>query len=473
MVFLIKTLQLILCFALLIVLHEGGHFLFSKLFKVRVEKFCLFFDPWWSLKLFSWRGTDYHLGWLPLGGYVKIAGMIDESMDTEQLKQPVKPWEFRAKPAWQRLLIMLGGVVVNFLLALFIYAMVLLCWGEQYVPVEKMSHGMEWNAQAHQLGLRDGDLPLGTDAVRFEKFSADMLRDISVARRLDVLRQGRQVSVAMPGDLNLLDMLREQPPFMALRAPALIDSVVPGSPAARAGVRAGDRLVMMRGEKAETWGAFDVAMLPVHDALDQRRPGLLSRCTGFLRKDAAASAPTRADSARLRRVSLAVVHEGQTTPDTLSLTLSPDLTMGVVRHNPVQDYPLRHRTYGLLECFPAGCAYGWHTMCGYVSDLKYIFSAEGARSVGSFGTIGNLFPAQWDWQRFWELTAFISLMLAFMNVLPIPALDGGHVLFLLVEVITRRKPSDKFLERAQMVGMYLLLALMALAVFNDLDKFLL
>ena len=214
-IFLIKALQLILCFALLIVLHEAGHFLFAKLFKVRVEKFCLFFDPWKSWKLFSWRGTDYHIGWIPLGGYVKISGMIDESMDTEQMKQPVKPWEFRAKPAWQRLLIMVGGVMVNFLLAFFIYAMVLFAWGDTYTPIERMSQGFKFNESAQSLGFRDGDIPLRADGQRFTRFSANLFRDLSQARSATVLRQGKEATIALPGNLNLLEMLQAQPPFAA------------------------------------------------------------------------------------------------------------------------------------------------------------------------------------------------------------------------------------------------------------------
>ena len=242
-IFLIKALQLILCFALLIVLHEAGHFLFAKLFKVRVEKFCLFFDPWKSWKLFSWRGTDYHIGWIPLGGYVKISGMIDESMDTEQMKQPVKPWEFRAKPAWQRLLIMVGGVMVNFLLAFFIYAMVLFAWGDTYTPIERMSQGFKFNESAQSLGFRDGDIPLRADGQRFTRFSANLFRDLSQARSATVLRQGKEATIALPGNLNLLEMLQAQPPFAAPLSASLVDSVFRGGPAEKAGIRRGDHLL--------------------------------------------------------------------------------------------------------------------------------------------------------------------------------------------------------------------------------------
>lgn len=453
--FLIKALQLILCFALLVVLHEGGHFFFAKLFKVRVEKFCLFFDPWKSWKLFSWHGTDYHIGWLPLGGYVKIAGMIDESMDTEQMKQPVKPWEFRAKPAWQRLLIMIGGVLVNFLLALFIYAMILFVWGDSFIPISKMSNGFIYNQQAKELGFKNGDIPLQADGKTFDRFSTDMYRDISEASNVVVLREGKKVDIKLPGDLSLLDMLRDRPAFLEPMLPSLIDNVEKNSPAEKAGIKAGDRLISFNGKSLSTWNEFDVAMDDVKSSVQT-----------YSKEGNAA----KADS--LRSVKVVVVHANSTTPDSIVLQLNKaSLLMGIQKHNALADYPVTNRHYGFFESLPAGAVHGWGVLCGYVDDLKYLGTGEGLKSIGSFGAIGNLFPAQWDWLRFWELTAFISLMLAFLNILPIPALDGGHVFFLLWEVITRRKPSDKFIERAQMVGMILLFALMAFAIFNDLDRF--
>lgn len=453
---LIKALQLILCLALLVLLHEGGHFFFAKLFKVRVEKFCLFFDPWKSWKLFRWHGTDYHIGWLPLGGYVKIAGMIDESMDVEQMKQPVKPWEFRAKPAWQRLFIMVGGVLVNFLLALFIYAMVLFAWGEEYIPIGKMSHGFQYSPAAQQHGFRDGDIPLRTDTKVFDRFDGNLYRDLSEAHSVTVLREGREVTFALPGDLNLLDMIQKEPRFLAPAAPSVIDSVRAGSPAALAGVLPGDTLVGFNGSALRTWNTFDFKMNDLRSTLS-----------------AYAEAGDKRELDRKRQVSFVVMHAGATVPDTLRFALTDEGQAGIYKHNPYEDYKQYAvvREYGFFQSFPAGVKHGWEVLTGYVDDLKYLFTADGARSVGSFGAIGNLFPAQWDWQQFWNLTAFISLMLAFMNILPIPALDGGHVLFLLYEVITRRKPSDKFMERAQMAGMFLLLLLMGYAIFNDLLRF--
>lgn len=453
-IFFIRALQLILCFMLLVVLHEGGHFLFAKIFKVRVEKFCLFFDPWFTLFKFKPKKSDttYALGWLPLGGYVKISGMIDESMDTEQMKQPVKPWEFRAKPAWQRLFIMIGGVLVNFLTALAIYAMVLFTWGDTYVPLRNMTDGLKYNEMAQSLGFRDGDIPLRTDAVELERMDGDMFRAISEAHSVTVLRDGKEVTFSLPGDLSLLEMLKDQPRFAEVLMPSRIDSVTAGGVADKAGIRAGDELIGYNGQAFSTWNEYAVVRGSIADVLAQGNA---------------------ADSMKMRQAALVVRRAETGMTDTLNVMLGKDYKLGIAWNLPTATrYESVTRTYGFFESFPAGAVHGWKVLTGYVDDLKYVFTAEGAKSVGSFGAIGSMFPAVWDWQRFWELTAFISLMLAFMNILPIPALDGGHVFFLLVEVIMRRKPSDKFMERAQTVGMTLLLLLMAFALFNDFRNFL-
>ena len=453
-IFFIRALQLILCFMLLVVLHEGGHFLFAKIFKVRVEKFCLFFDPWFTLFKFKPKKSDttYALGWLPLGGYVKISGMIDESMDTEQMKQPVKPWEFRAKPAWQRLFIMIGGVLVNFLTALVIYAMVLFTWGDTYVPLRNMTDGLKYNEMAQSVGFRDGDIPLRTDAVELERMDGDMFRAISEAHSVTVLRDGKEVTFSLPGDLSLLEMLKDQPRFAEVLMPSRIDSVTAGGVADKAGIRAGDELIGYNGQAFSTWNEYAVVRGSIADVLAQGNA---------------------ADSMKMRQAALVVRRAETGMIDTLNVMLGKDYKLGIAWNLPTATrYESVTRTYGFFESFPAGAVHGWKVLTGYVDDLKYVFTAEGAKSVGSFGAIGSMFPAVWDWQRFWELTAFISLMLAFMNILPIPALDGGHVFFLLVEVIMRRKPSDKFMERAQTMGMTLLLLLMAFALFNDFRNFL-
>lgn len=453
-IFFIQALQLILCFMLLVVLHEGGHFLFAKIFKVRVEKFCLFFDPWFTLFKFKPKKSDttYALGWLPLGGYVKISGMIDESMDTEQMKQPVKPWEFRAKPAWQRLFIMIGGVLVNFLTALAIYAMILFTWGDTYTPLRNMTDGLKYNEMAQSVGFRDGDIPLRTDAVELERMDGDMFRAISEAHSVTVLRDGKEVTFSLPGDLSLLEMLKDQPRFAEVLMPSRIDSVTAGGVADKAGIRAGDELIGYNGKAFSTWNEYAVVRGSIADVLAQGNA---------------------ADSMKMRQAALVVRRAETGMTDTLNVMLGKDYKLGIAWNIPTATrYKSVTRTYGFFESFPAGAVHGWKVLTGYVDDLKYVFTAEGAKSVGSFVAIGSMFPAVWDWQRFWELTAFISLMLAFINILPIPALDGGHVFFLLVEVIMRRKPSDKFMERAQTVGMTLLLLLMAFALFNDFRNFL-
>ncbi|MBQ7635298.1 MAG: RIP metalloprotease RseP [Bacteroidaceae bacterium] len=452
-VFLIRALQLILCLSLLVLLHEGGHFLFAKLFKVRVNKFTLFFDPWFTPVKFTPKGSDttYCIGWLPLGGYVQIAGMVDETQKASQLSEKVEPWEFRAKPAWQRLLIMTGGVLMNLLTAFVIYAMVLFTWGDEYVPVGNMTHGFYFNAQATSLGFRNGDIPIKADVEPIERFDLDTYRTLSEAQAVSVLRDGKEVVVKMPeGGVDMLQMVKADPPFIAPLVPNVVDSVMAGSAAAKAGIQPGDTVKAFNGTAMDTWNKFGEIRGQMDDVL---------------------SAGHATDSARLRTVTIAVAHQGGTTTDTLTLHLGKDYVLGVMWNSPIKNYKTVRRDYGLLECFPAGVQYGWNVLSGYVNDLKYLFTADGAKSVGSFGAIGSLFPETWQWQRFWEMTAFISLMLAFMNILPIPALDGGHVLFLLVEIITRRKPSDKFIERAETVGMALILLLMALAIFNDFRNF--
>ena len=455
MTVLIQILQLILALALLVLLHEGGHFLFSKLFGVRVEKFYLFFDLGigkWSGKLFSHKpknsDTEYGVGWLPLGGYCKIAGMIDESFDTEQMKQPVQPWEFRAKPAWQRLLIMVGGVLVNFLLALFIYSMILFTWGETYVPLQNMKRGMYFNEEALALGFRQGDIMLSHDGVAFEAKNADFYRDLAEAREVTVLRDGRQVSIPMPGDLDLLQMLKSEPRFADALVPMSIDSVMPGSPAEKAGIAKGDRIIAIN--------HHDVAN---HNELIQEMGRLF---------DVYQAADGDAARQQALQTEVAYIHQGDTLTRTVTLNADKKmLTLGFYNLGN-RDYEPVTREYGLLESFPAGVAYGWNVLSGYVGDLKYVFTSEGAKSLGGFGTIGSLFPPMWDWHVFWLMTAFLSIILAFMNILPIPALDGGHVLFLIYEMITGRKPSEQFMIRAEYVGFGIVILLMVVANLNDI-----
>ena len=451
-----------LAIGLLVLLHEGGHFFFAKLFGVRVDKFYLFFDPsiWkWDGSLFKWKpkgsDTQYGVGWLPLGGYCKIAGMIDESFDTEQMKQPEQPWEFRAKPAWQRLLIMIGGVLVNFLLALFIYSMILFHWGDTYIPVKDMTMGMKFNAEAKALGFQDGDILLGTDQGAFKDFSADLYRDLSEAKRVDLIRDGKQMSLTLPGDLNLLGMLKAEPSFVRPIIPAEIDSVMADSPAQKVGLQKGDKIVAFNGKPIDSYNEFT----------DQ---------IGIL-EDMMTAAKTQADSLKLRTTTMVVSRSdesGVQSEDTLSVVLSPELKVGFFVKTIAGIYEPYTREYGFFESIPAGIKYGWNVLAGYVNDMKYVFTADGAKSLGGFGAIGSLFPPMWDWYMFWKMTAFLSIILAFMNILPIPALDGGHVLFLIYEMITRRKPSETFMIRAEYVGFGILILLMVVANLNDILRWL-
>lgn len=442
--FLIRALQLMMSLSLLVIIHEGGHFFFAKLFKVRVTKFYLFFDPWFSLFKFKPKNseTEYGVGWLPLGGYVQIAGMVDETQSSKDLNHPVEEWEFRAKPAWQRLLIMVGGVMMNFLLALFIYSMILFKWGDQYVSLQDMTHGMEFNERAEKIGFRDGDILLSADDVPLERFNGDMMRAIGEARVVKVSRQGKEVEVYLP-EVSLLEILQDSPAFVEPLIPNVVDSVMPGRPFAEAGIQPGDTLVAMNG-----------VALSSHNAFVNR--------LAALREDAEAEGRKAAD--------FTLVYSRAGVRDTVAVRTDTTFTVGMMAV--MADYKVTKLEYGFFESFPAGIALGVNTLKGYVNDMKYVFTAEGAKSVGGFGTIGSIFPSVWDWHRFWEMTAFLSIILAFMNILPIPALDGGHVLFLLYEIIARRKPSDKFMERAQMVGMILLFGLLIWANFNDVVRFL-
>lgn len=435
-VFFIRALQLIMALSLLVLIHEFGHFIFARIFKVRVEKFYLFFD--WGFSLFKWKPknseTEYGVGWIPLGGYCKISGMIDESMDTEQMKQPIQPWEFRSKPAWQRLLIMIGGVMFNFILAMFIYAMIMFTWGESYTDIRKATYGMEFNENAKSLGFVDGDIILKVDEQDVDRYSVDLLRAIADGKEVTVSRAGEEVVIEIPEDFGLLDMGKESP-FMQFRLPAVIDSILPASAAQVAGLQKGDSIMSISGEAITSWNKLMVTMQKMQE----------KGC----------------NTIEITAMRDSIV--------TFTANVDSTYKLGITPCSP--DYPVTRIKYNFIEAFPAGISYGWNVLKGYVSDFKYLFSKEGAQSVGMFGTIGSLFPAMWNWHQFWLMTAMLSLILAVMNILPIPALDGGHVVFLLIEVITGRKPSDKVLEYAQMVGMLILLALFILATYNDAMRF--
>lgn len=436
--FLIRALQLILSLSILVLVHEFGHFIFARLFKVRVEKFYLFFDPWFALFKFKPKNSDteYGIGWLPLGGYCKISGMIDESMDKEQMAQPPKPYEFRSKPAGQRLMIMIAGVVFNFLLALFIYSMVLYAWGDTYLPLKNMKAGLNYSETFQNIGFRDGDILLRADTIELERLNEASFRQVIEAKNVTVLRDGVETVIPIPEDM-MQRFMRDKKGFAdPFRVPMVIRKLVsPEVPAALAGLQPGDSIVSVNGEITPTFD--DVAEL-----LSQHKNTEVT--LGFYRDGVA---------------------------DTVTLKTDTAGNIGVWTMLPGELYQTVTRKYGFFESFPTGARLGVNTLKGYVSDMKYVFTKEGASNLGGFGAIGGLFPPVWNWKLFWERTALLSIILAFMNILPIPALDGGHVMFLLYEVITRRKPSDKFLEYAQIVGMFLLFALLIYANGNDVFRF--
>ncbi len=441
MTVLIKILQFVISLSILVIIHELGHFIFAKIFKTRVEKFYLFFDPWFSLFKFRRGETEYGVGWLPLGGYVKISGMIDESMDTEQMKQPPQPWEFRSKKSWQRLLIMTGGVLFNFLLALLIYVGVLFTWGETYLPTRNVKYGIVTDSTGYKLGLRNGDKIISVDNQYIENFS-QIITDILLNDRktIQVERDGQIVNIdvtmeyikkVLKGD----GMIEPRTPF----GPFVISSFAKESPASIAGIQVNDELIGLDSNKFIWYDEFQ-GYLAAH----KNKPVIMN-----------------------------VIRNGQ--PVDISVTPTTDGFLGIVRNWSVDKvFELKTIKYGLLGSIPAGIRKGFNTIGDYLKQFKLIFSKEtkAYESLGGFITIGSIFPGIWDWQSFWTLTAFLSIILAVMNILPIPALDGGHVMFLLYEVVTGRKPSDKFLEYAQIVGMVILFSLLIYANGNDIVKLL-
>ena len=432
---LIKASQFILSLSFLIVLHELGHFIPAKIFKTRVEKFYLFFDYKFSLFKTKIGETVYGIGWIPLGGYVKISGMIDESMDTEQMKQPAQPWEFRSKPAWQRLIIMLGGVTVNFILGILIYIMIVFVWGVDSVKPTDLKYGFAVNELMHEYGFKDGDKILKFDGVEpLDVTDVNrhlFLRGIS---SLEVMHEdGTVETLAIPeniGDEMWAKGVME--PF-SVRTEAVIDTVVVDSPAEKAGLLKNDKIVSVNGNPVGYWQEFT-------KLIQNSKEGDIS-----------------------------VDIERNGTVKTIVLTPREDKTIGV-SNSILNSITVEHKDYTFMESIPKGNSLAVWTLKDYITQFKYVFTKKGATSIGGFIAIGNIFPATWSWQSFWGITAFLSIMLAFMNLLPIPALDGGHVMFTLYEMITGRKPSDKFLEYAQITGFLLLIALLILANGNDVVK---
>lgn len=468
--FLIKALQLLLSLGILVLVHEFGHYFFSRVCHVRVEKFYLFFNPWFnilrynpkkkSVRFFcandseaeaqkaseeaynddseksSWRDTEYGIGWVPLGGYCKIAGMIDESMDKEQMKRPAKAWEFRSKSAFSRFLIMVGGVLFNFLLAFVIYAGIVFVSGEEFITFQNATEGMIYCDSAHNIGFKDGDIPLSADGKEvstFEDFSRMLM-----AKSVTVLRNHKDtVAIAIPEKFAFAANKDAQNGnlFMTYRVPVVIKQLQPRMGAEKAQLKEGDKILAVNGEATSGYDLFKPAL----------------------------------DKNAGKTVEITYERGGNTA--TASVEVDDAGKIGIMLCSPVEIFKTDKKSYSLLQSIPRGVELGWNKLVTYVQSLKLVFTKEGAQSLGGFGSLGSIFPTQWDWLTFWMTTAFLSVVLGVMNLLPIPALDGGHVLFLLIEMITRRKPSEKVLENAQMVGMLFLFALLIYANANDIYRF--
>ncbi len=438
MVILIKAAQLILSLSILVILHEFGHFLFAKLFHCRVEKFYLFFDPWFSLFKVQKGETEYGVGWLPLGGYVKISGMIDESMDKEQMKLPPEPWEFRSKPTWQRLLIMIGGVLFNLILALALYSMILFIWGEQYLPNQNAKFGIVVSETGREMGLRNGDKILLVDGKPVESFTKIVPTIVlDGAQTIEVQRDSQKITLQISKDL--IPRLLKDKEIISLRIPfsCKITAFAKQSGARDAGLEIGDEILSVDSTKFRFYDEFiDKLILSKDKEINLQ----------FARKGVLSTRKVKVSSAGL-----------------LGFQRAYDLE-GVFEYKTTQ--------YSFVKSIPAGISKGYRAVGDYLKQFKLLFSpkTKAYESLGGFIAIGNIFPSVWDWESFWNLTAFLSIILAVMNILPIPALDGGHVLFLLYEIVTGRKPSDKFLEYAQIAGMVLLFSLLIYANGNDLIK---
>ena len=489
--FWLKAFELIVSLGLLVFIHELGHYTFSRLFKVKVDKFYLFFNPWFSIMSWNpkkhkvtffknpkdpkpaenkddkendsaevapveeplktevqadempengkstWRDTTYGIGWLPLGGYCAINGMIDETTNASDLSKEVHPWEFRAKPAWQRLLIMIGGVLFNFLLAIIIYAGMVYYWGEEYLPFKSATDGIVYSETAHKAGFVDNDIPLTADGKPIEFFDTDMLKLVS-ASKVQVLRGTDTVTIAIPDKfmVQVNEDLENSIPLMYPNVPTVVKEPQPRGGAEKAGLQAGDKLMAVNGVETPNFESF-TAQLAANKG---------------------------------KTVPLTFIRNNKEI--TKDVEIDGDGKLGFAVENDMSKlYKTVTHSYNLLQSIPRGIEKGCKQLVDYVKAFKYVFTSEGAKSLGGFGTIGNIFPDHWDWYSFWSITAFLSVILAFMNILPIPALDGGHVLFLLFEIIFRRKPSEKFMERAQMAGMIFLIALLLFANGNDIYRF--
>ena len=433
---LIQASQLLLSLSILVVLHELGHFIPAKLFKTRVEKFYLFFDPWFSLFKFKKGGTEYGIGWLPLGGYVKISGMIDESMDKEQMKKPAESWEFRSKPAWQRLIIMLGGVTVNIILGILIYIMVMFVWGREYMAPENMTYGIYADSTAQSFGFESGDKIIAVGGNKIKKFT-DVQINILLEddKTVTIDRNGETVDLPMPM-AAVTTMLKNQRPFLQVAVQPRIGLVDGGSNAEKGGMLEGDLITSVNGTEVRYWRDL---------------------------------VPTIQKN-KNQKVNLGILRNGNI--ENLNVQVSENGVIGIAVLELDKQLKVSAESYTLLESVPEGINEAYNKFDSYLKQMKLMFTPEtGAyKSMGGFITIGKAFSTTWDWERFWNFTAFLSIILAIMNILPIPALDGGHVMFLLYEMIVGKPAPEKFMEYAQVAGIVILLSLMVFANGNDILK---
>ncbi|MDO5760248.1 MAG: RIP metalloprotease RseP [Bacteroidota bacterium] len=455
-----KIIALLLSLSFLVIIHEFGHYCFARLFKTRVEKFYLFFNPYfsiirakkyngkWHFSFFSKKSpsefdqhpdnTEWGLGWLPFGGYCSIAGMIDENnTDSSKLSSKPQPWEYRSKKAWQRLFIVSGGVLVNFIAALVIYSLIMFVWGTEHLPIQNTPYGYDYNQTALKYGFKNGDKILsvnGKEAWELKDAVGEIL--LNEGRDIVVLRQGNKDTIVLPKEFAKEMIGNGEKQFAIPRFPFVVGGFIEGSLAQKAGMQLGDSIVAINNVPTTSFSEF---------------ANMITRNAG-------------------KEVQITFYRNHQ--PQNINILLDEEGKIGAYQKDFSSDLKVVHKSYGFFESIPKGISQGIGTLVSYVKQFKLVFSKEGASQIGGFGAIGSLFPSQWDWHIFWNMTAFLSIILAFMNILPIPALDGGHMVFTLWEMITRRKPNEKFMERAQMVGMILLFALLIYANGNDLVRWL-
>lgn len=469
--FLIKALQLIVALVILVTIHEFGHYIFARMFGVKVNRFYLFFNPWFSLLKYdpmkgtlqlvssdenhawatfqvskprqprpdgkpTWRDTVYGLGWLPLGGYCDIAGMVDETKSSKDLAAEPQPWEFRSKAAWQRLLVMVAGVLFNFLLAIAIYIGIAIHWGEKTIPFNEVAEGMDFTEAMHNAGFRDGDILLAINGNEISPTADGVSWEmIQPGTRVTVLRDHKDKVDIVVDDRLLPAVAEDNKVFMTMRVPVIVEQTMGGEGAAKAGLQKGDRLLAVGNDTTPTLTEFFPALAEV---------------TG-------------------KTVDMTVLRDGKKMR--VPVEVNSDGKIGIQLRSPLDIYKVTEINYSFLEAIPRGWQIGTNQLATYVSSLKLLFTKQGAKSVGGFGTLGSLFPEKWNWYSFWNIAAFLSVILAFMNIIPIPALDGGYTLFLLIEIVTRRKPSERFIEVANMIGMGFLLLLLVYANLNDIIRF--